>query len=98
MLETGSNLATWQVSQSPVELAPGQSIEAKKLPDHRKDYLTYQGPVSRGRGEVKILECGEFEPRSQQEDYWEIELVGETFRGRFTLHRLHGDDWTLQRL
>src|SRR5687768_10877900 len=57
MFETapGSMLATWrspcwplQEIHTPLEL----------LPDHRRDYLDYEGPVSGGRGSVRRVQAG----------------------------------------
>lgn len=31
------------------------------LPDHRRDYLEYEGPVSRGRGSVRRVDHGDFD-------------------------------------
>ncbi len=54
MLEEDGKLLTWALSESP---QPGKSIPATRLPDHRVDYLAYEGPVSGDRGSVlRILE------------------------------------------
>ena len=45
-------LWTWRLSSLP---GPGRVLDAERLPDHRLAYLSYEGPVSRGRGEVRIV-------------------------------------------
>ena len=56
MFETspGSMLATWRSPQWPVA---ADSL-LTPLPDHRADYLTYEGPVSGGRGTVRRVRQG----------------------------------------
>lgn len=49
----GGPLVSFRVD-ARIDLAePGASLMATRLPDHRNDYLTYEGPVSGGRGEVR---------------------------------------------
>lgn len=98
MLEHGGALATWRLDASPAGLAAGESMPARKLADHRKHYLTYQGPVSGGRGEVRILDRGRYELAGQTDDLWEVALHGGALKGRYELRRLGGGDWVLQRL
>src|SRR5689334_9325701 len=59
MFETseGSALATWRSRAWP----PGTEA-VERLPDHRREYLTYEGPVSDGRGHVKRIQVGTYEP------------------------------------
>lgn len=59
MLETtpGSPLATWRCRHWPID-RPGALV---RLPDHRRQYLEYEGPVSGGRGEVRRVATGTIE-------------------------------------
>ncbi len=100
MLQSGSVLATWQLPASPAELQAGQCLPARKLSDHRIAYLTYQGPVSNGRGQVKALDTGSFNSISSAKGLWEVELIGKVLRGRFELRQIGPaeDAWTLTRL
>ena len=71
MFETlpGSQLATWRVSRWPIE----QRVEAKRLRDHRRFYLEFEGDLSDSRGRVErvaggactvnVLEASVFEVR-----------------------------------
>lgn len=56
MFETapGSRLATWR---SPA-WSLGPETPVTPLPDHRADYLTYEGPVSGNRGRVRRVAAG----------------------------------------
>lgn len=56
MIETapGSTLMTWRCADWPVVAGD----EVVQLADHRRDYLTYEGPVSNNRGDVKRIAGG----------------------------------------
>ncbi len=48
-------LATWRLPAWP----PSEGMVATPLPDHRRVYLQYEGPVSGGRGEVRRVATGQ---------------------------------------
>ena len=100
MLSDGDALATWQLSTRPQSAAPGQSVRARRLADHRAAYLTYEGPVSRNRGQVKRIDEGSYECIEKTPLRWAVRLEGETLVGRFELARLDesSDEWSFQRL
>ena len=52
MLEQGNTLLTWQLLREPFELA-SLPIPARRIGDHRKAYLDYEGSLSRNRGDVR---------------------------------------------
>ena len=56
-LEAGSPLATWRSDSWPPP--PGRSI--RRIGDHRREYLGYEGPVSNDRGSVRRIEAGTYE-------------------------------------
>jgi len=87
MLSCGPALATWQLSASPADLVPGQDAPANRLPDHRALYLTYQGPVSGGRGRVEMIDSGSYETIERTSEKWRIVLHGRCIRGGFELAR-----------
>jgi hypothetical protein len=80
MLEVGSVLRTWRLAKPPVE--KGEKIKATPVGDHRVFYLDYEGPVSGGRGSVKVWDRGEYESLSSD--------VGSEFRVAVSGRRLHG--------
>ena len=100
MLDRGGSLATWQLASSPVALEQNDKLRAKKLKDHRVQYLKYEGPVSKGRGQVTMLDKGTYELLLQSDRRWEIELHGQRVQGKFALER--GEEtsrgWQLTRL
>lgn len=50
-------LRAWRLLAEP---AAGIEIAAERLPDHRRLYLDYEGPVSGGRGTVIQWDAGEY--------------------------------------
>jgi hypothetical protein len=99
MLESGRALATWQLPSDPADLAAGQGLPAKRLPDHRRAYLTHEGPVSRQRGHVRRVEEGTYLRAAATGPQWDVELSGARCRGRFVLAPAGaGEVWTLTRL
>ncbi len=59
-LPGAERLATWRILIPP-ETWGRQMPAAERLADHRVAYLTYEGAVSGGRGEVKRVAEGEGE-------------------------------------
>lgn len=57
MFETspGSALATWR---SPIWPLVDTHTELVALPDHRREYLDYEGPLSNNRGSVRRVASG----------------------------------------
>jgi len=92
MLEGESMLRTWALESEP---AMGSSSAALELPDHRLDYLDYEGPVSGQRGSVTRFDRGTYTAIRQSDDELVIEVNGEQLRGTVTLR--HRSDGTLQR-
>ncbi|NOS99293.1 MAG: hypothetical protein HOP29_01545 [Phycisphaerales bacterium] len=95
MLETGDRLATWQLLSAPTGAA-ACPIECVRIGEHRKLYLDYEGPISRGRGEVRRVDQGTYTLRSRADDEWIVTLHGETLIGEFRLrHTGDGERWVL---
>lgn len=84
MLEAGGVLKTWALPEPPETPHP-QTAEA--LPDHRLDYLDYEGPVSRGRGSVSRHDGGTYHVERQHGDELVVVLEGDKLRGRARLLR-----------
>jgi hypothetical protein len=84
MLERGEVLVTWQLDAAPGEVATGPA-RARRIGDHRKAYLDYEGPVSRNRGEVRRVDEGTWRLEQAAADEWRIHLRGRVLRGAFVL-------------
>jgi len=84
-------LATWQL---PAEPAAG-TMRARRLADHRREYLTYEGPISGGRGHVKRIDSG----RISLEKHAPVEILaairGALFQFKVALKQEAADQWQL---
>ena len=89
-LEAGPSLRSWRLS-APLE--PATSVAAEPVPDHRLDYLDYEGPVSGGRGTVTRVDGGQFTWIEDSPDRLVVNLFGNRFTGRLTLGCLNSA-WT----
>lgn len=86
MLEDGPMLATWRLDQPP-GTTPDTPTRAVRIGDHRKAYLTYRGPISRGRGRVAIYDSGGYTLLARGDRTWVFELRGTRLSGVFSLRR-----------
>jgi hypothetical protein len=56
------SLLTWSLSENPLAAHGADTvIPARRLADHRRLYLDYEGPISGNRGTVTRIEQGEFQ-------------------------------------
>ncbi len=85
MLEVEESLRTWRLLQQPLLNENESELQirsvAESLPDHRIEYLEYEGPVSRNRGGVKRWDAGLYLLLGQSENHWELRLEGSRLRG-----------------
>ena len=88
LLEMGPVLKTWALSQPPES---GKELTCEALPDHRLDYLEYEGPLSGDRGTVGRWDYGAYEILRQSESQLVVELAGGKLTGRAVLERSSGD-------
>ena len=59
MIEDGDVLVTFQLDRSPDGSGAPLGTAGRRSFDHRSVYLDYEGPVSKGRGAVRIWDGGE---------------------------------------
>lgn len=97
MLEHGKVLLTWQLLREPVD-ASSLPIPARRIGDHRKAYLEYEGPVSGGRGTVRRVDEGTVEIEKASENRLQFRLGGSRLYGYFVLQRGEAPEWTLANL
>lgn len=94
MLEHGDVLLTWQLLREPVDES-SLPIPARRIQDHHKAFLTYEGPLRRVRGQVRRIEQGTVEFEKITDTELVLDLRGSRLTGRFRLHGT-GDDWILE--
>ena len=95
-LDESSDLATWQIAEE----IDGEftSFEVRRISDHRRAYLTYEGEVSNNRGSVKRIDEGSLTCHKSTSDAVEITMRGSLLSGRFELRQISGDRWRLTRI
>ena len=85
MFETGPVLATWALARPPDST---EAMVAEVLPDHRLEYLDYEGPISGGRGSVTRWDRGTCAVERRSDAELVLSLAGDKLAGRATLMRL----------
>ncbi len=73
MFECGDVLRTFACADEPIAC---QALNVEPLDDHRLDYLDFEGPVSRGRGDVTRWDCGEFDVLQESPRQWLLDVRG----------------------
>jgi len=94
MLESGPALQTYRLDKSPEQILHNHA-NAVKIFDHRGKFLKYQGPLSKGQASVRIVETGTFRALPQGHDCIELNLKGQTLKGKFILIHSENDKWIL---
>ena len=72
----------------PFPVDSKQTMIVEALPDHRLEYLDYQGPVSKNRGNVFRWDHGWYTSESQTKSKLIVRLSGEKILGYVTLTRI----------
>jgi hypothetical protein len=94
MLEKGEVLTTFRLEQPP-EVASTGATRATKIFDHSLKFLTYEGPVQKGTGKVRIVDRGTCDVPVEEEDVITLRLHGTILQGDLTLTRIEGTSWQL---
>ncbi len=84
MLEKGDVLTTFRLGQPPAAVLSG-TVPATKIFDHPLKFLTYEGPVQKGTGKVRIVERGTCDVSVEAEDVIALRLHGTILQGDCTL-------------
>ena len=92
MLEADEALETYRLGLPPERLTQ-EKCSAEKIFEHPPRFLTYEGSVNKGKGNVEIAESGTFNVIQQRPDYIELELSGGILQGRFALKHIREDEW-----
>ena len=94
MLEHGEILLTWQLAREPTgsKVLP---ILARRIQDHRKAYLEYEGSISGDRGFVRRVDEGSANISRLTARHCRFDLTGERLSGRFVISSDDGESWLL---
>lgn len=93
MLERGNVLQTWRLDKAPYENP--DIILAEKICDHDKKFLSYDGPVNNGLGNVKMIDVGIFQIIQESESRIQFNLSGKNLSGEFILKQMNKEQWRL---
>ena len=97
MIEMENGLATWQIAaEDMTRLRNGESVTAQKIADHRKEYLSYEGPISCDRGNVKIVDTGDCVVTDYTSETKSYALSGKILKGRLSIRPVSGDLFTFR--
>ena len=91
MLEHGDALLTWQLLREPVD-HNSLPIPARRIGNHRKAYLDYEGPLTGDRGTVRRVDSGSLDIIEDTAQGLRIVLTGKRLHGSFILQKA-GEDW-----
>lgn len=95
MLEIGDTLQTYRLDKAPNKVLH-HAVNATKIFDHPLKFLTYQGPVNKGQGNVCITESGTCQIIQAECDRIELVLSGKILKGKFILTHIEGDKWQIK--
>ncbi len=95
MLETTGILETYRMP-TPPEKIDENKIDIIKIADHPLKFLTYEGPVNKGLGSVKIADNGKYLILEQKENYKKLKFEGGKIKGIFTLKLISENKWQLK--
>ena len=94
MLERAGILLTFRLG-TPPQAVLRDPVEAVKIFDHPLRFLSYEGPVQKGTGRVRIIDQGNCNLGEQREDLLTFKLSGAVLQGSFALKRDEGTLWQL---
>lgn len=89
---------TWALEELPAGIEGDQGptvVEALRLPDHRKHYLEYEGPVSKDRGVVTRVLEGQCQWQESTDQRICVQLASERGVRVLLLESSSGERWQL---
>jgi hypothetical protein len=104
--EVGGPLVSFRLSPPPDQgpgsplpaslwaILPGR-LAAERMPDHRRDYLAFEGEVSGGRGTVRRVAEGLAAWLERSDDLLEVGIHEGPAKFRVTCQPHDGDVWSL---
>ncbi len=94
MIEREQALMTFRLDEPPEEIGPNP-VRAVHIFDHELRFLTYEGPVQKGTGKVRIVDRGRCLGLFEGEDLLTCKLQGRVLDGSCELQRTQSDIWQL---
>lgn len=97
MLECDGVLQTYRLDKPPAEILISDA-GAEKIFDHPIRFLTYQGPVNNGKGNVKIADEGTYQTIESSDNNIKFKLDGKILTGSFILKHVKENLWQFELL
>lgn len=94
MLQQSDKLLTWRINVPPENIS-SIPIEAEKIFDHPIKFLTYQGAVNNGNGNVEIADAGTYKIVEITPDKINISITGKIIKGMMELTQIKNSIWQL---
>ena len=94
MFESDCTLQTYRLDKTPEDILHSPA-NAVKIFDHSLKFLTYQGQVNKGRGNVCIVETGTYQILQEKHDLIKLNLNGQILKGKSVLTHIKDDNWLL---
>jgi hypothetical protein len=95
MLESGGILETYRLALPPEKWAK-EVMEAVKIFDHPLKFITYEGPVNKGKGRVDIADYGTYRLIDMDKTQRKILFEGKLFRGEYLFCLIKDDRWEMR--
>ncbi len=97
MLECNDILQTYRLGKAPEEILTSPAT-AEKIFDHPMRFLTYEGPVNDGKGNVKIADLGTYQKTESSDNSIHLGLDGKILTGEFLLSHINENLWQFEML
>ncbi len=94
MIEQDNCLQTWRIAVSPDKLSQ-EPAHAERIPDHPLRFLTYEGPVNKGKATVAIADCGTYRIIENDKRNITLEMNGKILQGKFSLTHTDKKNWQI---
>ena len=98
MLESLDGLETYRLSSPPEQIIANRNNNAIKTFTHDRKFLTYQGPVNKGCGSVKIADTGTFLQTESSEQKTMLKFQGQVLKGVFEMVHIKDDIYSFNYL
>ena len=95
MIDRGEHLTTWKCP-APPETALTSPLPCRRIGDHRRLYLDYEGPISGDRGSVRQHDRGRCKLIAQSPEQWRVDFAGRILTGSYELSRGSKDTWCIR--
>ncbi len=94
MLEINNALKTYRLDKPPGKIT-NEPANAEQIFDHPLKFLTYEGLVNQGKGNVRLIESGTYTVNIRNPKRIVLEFNGSVLIGDFILTEIDGSMWEL---